>query len=87
MSEDLAPATQWTTYVGEGKRVSLMPIAGGRFYFFFDVPLPVGLPNDKETMRDELRGYFAGWAAPVQLLIGSTRPPRIGSRSTTSSPS
>jgi FAD-dependent urate hydroxylase len=74
VSEDLAPATQWTTYVGEGKRVSLMPIAGGRFYFFFDVPLPVGLPNDKETMRDELRGYFAGWAAPVQLLIDRLDP-------------
>jgi FAD-dependent urate hydroxylase len=29
--EAIGPATEWTTYVGEGKRVSVMPVAGGRF--------------------------------------------------------
>ena len=42
ISEKLTPADQWTTFVGQGKRVSLMPVADGKFYFFFDVPLPVG---------------------------------------------
>ena len=65
----LAPGDQWTTFVGEGKRVSLMPVAAGRFYFFFDVPLPAGLPQDRASLREDLRGYFAGWAAPVRELI------------------
>jgi FAD-dependent urate hydroxylase len=34
IDEEIAPAHQWTTFVGEGKRVSLMPVSGGRFYFF-----------------------------------------------------
>ncbi len=34
IDEKIAPAQQWTTYVCEGKRVSLMPIAQNRFYFF-----------------------------------------------------
>ncbi|KOC90820.1 FAD-dependent urate hydroxylase HpxO [Winslowiella iniecta] len=70
----IAPADQWTTFVGEGKRVSLMPVSGNRFYFFFDVPLPKGLPEDRTTLRADLQRYFAGWAAPVQKLIASINP-------------
>lgn len=74
IATDLAPAKQWTTFVAEGKRVSMMPIANGRFYFFFDVPLPVGLPNNKDQYKDELKGYFKGWCAPVQTLIERLNP-------------
>ncbi len=49
IDEALAPGDQWTTFVGEGKRVSLMPVSAGRFYFFFDVPLPAGLAEDRDT--------------------------------------
>ncbi|MEZ1645439.1 FAD-dependent monooxygenase, partial [Enterobacter hormaechei] len=66
IDEEIAPAHQWTTFVGEGKRVSLMPVSGGRFYFFFDVPLPAGLAEDRTTLRADLTGYFRGWAPPVQ---------------------
>lgn len=69
IDESIAPTDQWTTFVGEGKRVSLMPVSGDRFYFFFDVPLPKGLPQDRTTVRDDLRSYFSGWAEPVQKLI------------------
>ena len=31
ISSDLAPADQWTTFVGEGKRASLMPVSDNRF--------------------------------------------------------
>ncbi|WP_065649351.1 FAD-dependent urate hydroxylase HpxO [Pantoea eucrina] len=72
--EAIAPADQWTTFVGDGKRVSLMPIAGNRFYFFFDVPLPAGLAQDRTTLRADLSGYFAGWAEPVQRLIAQLDP-------------
>ena len=71
---NIAPADQWTTFVGEGKRVSIMPIAGGRFYFFFDVPLPLGLKEDRTTVITDLKGYFKGWAKPVQTLIDAIDP-------------
>lgn len=74
IDETIAPADQWTTFVGEGKRVSLMPVSNGRFYFFFDVPLPAGLAEDRRTMRDDLTRYFDGWAPEVQKLIAALNP-------------
>jgi FAD-dependent urate hydroxylase len=74
IDESIAPGDQWTTFVGQGKRVSIMPIAGGRFYFFFDVPLPKGLAEDRSTVVADLTGYFAGWAEPVQKLIAAINP-------------
>lgn len=74
IDESIAPANQWTTFVGEGKRVSLMPVAGNRFYFFFDVPLAQGLAEDRSTVKADLKRYFAGWAAPVQRLIDAIDP-------------
>lgn len=70
----IGPATEWTTYVGEGKRVSVMPVAGGRFYFFFDVVEPEGLPYEKGSAREVLRRHFAGWAPGVQALIDTLDP-------------
>ncbi|MFT2097569.1 FAD-dependent urate hydroxylase HpxO [Marinomonas sp. 2405UD66-6] len=74
IDENIALADQWTTFVGEGKRVSIMPIAGGQFYFFFDVPLPLGLEEDRSTVVSDLKGYFEGWAEPVQTLIDAINP-------------
>ena len=70
----IGPATEWTTYVGEGKRVSVMPVAGGRFYFFFDVVEPEGVRYGRGTAREVLRGHFAGWAPGVQTLIDKLDP-------------
>lgn len=69
VSDDYAAADQWTTFVGEGKRVSLMPVANNRFYFFFDVPLAVGLENDPSQYKALFKQYFKGWCEPVQKLI------------------
>lgn len=69
IAEDLAPANEWAQFVGDGKRVSLMPMGDGQFYFFFDVPLPAGSDNNRDQYREELRRHFRGWAAPVQRLI------------------
>lgn len=68
-SEDLAPKNMWVIYVGDHKRASMMPVAGDRFYFFFDVPLPKGTPANPENYRTELAEHFQGWAKPVQSLI------------------
>lgn len=71
ISPELAPAQQWTTFVAEGKRASLMPVADHRFYFFFDVPLPVGLDNQRTEYKTLLKQYFSGWCPQVQRLIDS----------------
>jgi len=76
-SEDLAPADMWAIYVGEYKRASMMPVAGDRFYFFFDVPLDKGTVSDRNNYRHELREYFQGWAEPVQLLIDRLDPETV----------
>lgn len=77
ISDDLAPADMWSIYVGEHKRASMMPVAGDRFYFFFDVPLPQGTTNDRANYRYELKEYFQDWAKPVQLLIDRLDPENI----------
>ena len=69
IAPDLADAHEWAQFVGDHQRVSLMPMGGDEFYFFFDVPLPKGTPNDRSRYREELAGHFAGWAPPVQRLI------------------
>lgn len=74
IDEAVGPADQWTTYVAEGKRVSVMPVAGDRFYFFFDVPQPAGLPYDRSEGVAPLRAAFAGWADGVQRLIDAIDP-------------
>ncbi|MCP1315660.1 MULTISPECIES: FAD-dependent urate hydroxylase HpxO [unclassified Halomonas] len=80
----LAPLESWDQYVGEGKRVSLMPMGVGgndageqEFYCFFDVPLPAGTPSAPARYRDELKEHFAGWSAPVQALIERFDPARM----------
>jgi FAD-dependent urate hydroxylase len=70
----IGPADQWTTYVAEGKRVSVMPVAGDRFYFFCDVPQPSGLPYDREEGVAPLRDAFDGWAPGVQALLDAVDP-------------
>lgn len=77
VSEDLAPADSWVIYVGDHQRASMMPVAGNRFYFFFDVPLPQGTPGSLDTHKADLTQYFAGWAAPVQRLIEQIDPAAI----------
>ncbi|GAA3600659.1 FAD-dependent urate hydroxylase HpxO [Kineosporia mesophila] len=70
----VGPADQWTTYVADGQRVSVMPIAGGRFYFFFDVLEPQGLAYRRADAREVLAQHFAGWAPGVQKLIANLDP-------------
>lgn len=69
----IGPATEWTTYVGDGQRVSVMPVAGDRFYFFFDVVMPEDSEEkanyERGDAREVLRGHFGDWAPGVQALI------------------
>jgi FAD-dependent urate hydroxylase len=71
---DLAPKNTWVIYVGDHKRASLMPVAGDRFYFFLDVPLPADTPDHPDQYRIDLKQYFQGWDQPVQTLIERLNP-------------
>ncbi len=64
----------WTTYVGGGKRAAVMPVAGDRFYFWFDVPQPAGLPYDRDEGKAPLEAAFDGWAPGVRALIDAIDP-------------
>lgn len=66
--------SEWTTYVADGKRVSVMPVAGDRFYFFFDVPKEEGAVPARNDIVSYLRREFAGWAPGVQRLIDRIDP-------------
>lgn len=72
----IGPATQWTTYVGDGKRCAVMPVAGDRFYFFVDVPQPAGLPYDRAVDGTApLEAAFGSWGAPgVRALLDAIDP-------------
>ncbi|GGM22106.1 monooxygenase [Pseudomonas asuensis] len=76
-TSDLAPLTEWAQFVGDHKRVSLMPMGGGLFYFFFDVPLPAGTPNERSHYKEELSEHFQGWAEPVRRLVERLDPATI----------
>lgn len=77
LSEGIMPDGEWVQYVGDGKRVSLMPMGQGWHYFFFDVPLALGSENDPAKYKSELSHHFKGWATPVQELIDIMDPSTI----------
>ncbi len=70
--ERIGPRDQWTTYVGDGKRCAVMPVAGDRFYFFVDVPGPSGVVEDRMAA---LEAAFGSWGAPgVRALLDGIDP-------------
>ena len=76
-SSDVAPPGTWLTFVGEGKRASVMPVGSGRCYWFFDIPLPANAIEGLGETKEVLGRAFAGWAAPVQRLIERLDPTTV----------
>lgn len=72
--EAIGPKDAWTTYVGEGKRAAVMPVAGDRFYFWFDVPQPAGVAYDRADGKAPLEDAFTDWAPGVQALLRAIDP-------------
>ncbi|MCU1346004.1 MAG: hpxO [Acidimicrobiia bacterium] len=64
--------TTWMMHVGDGRRVSTMPVRDGQ-YFFFDVPLADPDIVDAPPQA-ALREHFAGWDDRVQRLIDAIDP-------------
>lgn len=76
-SPDLGESDVWVIYVGKGKRASMMPIGGNRFYFFMGCPKPKGTKVEPQDIRAELKETFTGWAQPVQNLIEKLDPEKV----------
>lgn len=74
VDERIGPADQWTTYVADGKRAAVMPVASDRFYFWFDVPQQAGIPYERSEGTAPLREAFADWSPGVQTLIDAIDP-------------
>ena len=86
-SSDVAPPGTWLTFVGEGKRASVMPVGSGRCYWFFDIPLPANAIEGLGETKEVLGRAFAGWAAPVQRLIERLDPTTVARAPSTTWPS
>ena len=71
---ELCEADNWVLYVGEGKRASMMPVGGDRFYYFFGVPMPEGTETAPEDRTQELADHFINWPKAVQTLIRTLDP-------------
>ncbi|MEA2376841.1 MAG: FAD-dependent urate hydroxylase [Thermoleophilaceae bacterium] len=63
------PPDVFGMYVGDGKRVGMLPVSGDRIYFFFDAPVPEDYDPPRDGARALLGSLFAGWARPVLDLI------------------
>ena len=66
----LGPPGTWTTWVGEGKRASVMPCGPDSAYAFCDIPM--GQDEALDPARrpvDELKKSFGDWTGPVRMLI------------------
>lgn len=66
------PPNTWRTWLGEGKRASVMPCGHGSSYAFLDVPMP--LDEAADTVMEpgeELEMAFGHWGAPVRRLVGA----------------
>ncbi len=70
----IGPLDAWTTSVADGKRCAVMPIAGGRFYFFVDVPQPAGLPYEPADGIAPLEEAFGDWNPGVRALLDAIDP-------------
>ena len=68
-SREIAPENSWMIYVGQGKRASMMPIGGNRFYYFFGAAMPKGTQVEPDQRQAELAEIFQGWPKEVSNLI------------------
>jgi FAD-dependent urate hydroxylase len=76
-SSEIAPIGTWMTWVGDGKRASVMPVGGGRCYWFADVPMPLEAVDDLPGHRQALTDQFDGWSKSTTLLFERMDPDSV----------
>ena len=68
-SPELTDSNTWVIYVGDGKRASMMPVGGNRFYYFFGAPMDKGTQVEPPQRQAELADLFAGWPQAVHEAV------------------
>jgi 2-polyprenyl-6-methoxyphenol hydroxylase-like FAD-dependent oxidoreductase len=59
---------------GRGRRFGMVPIDGGRIYWYATLTIPRG---GRDTTRGTLLDLFRGWHDPIQALLEATPQPAI----------
>jgi hypothetical protein len=70
---DLGPTPPGETW-GRGARFGLVPLAGGRVYWFATANAPEGVRPADGDHRRELLDRFRGWHEPVEAVVRATDP-------------
>lgn len=65
--QELFALDKWSIYVGDCKRVSIMPVGDDYFSFIFGAPMPKGTIVNPEQ-EAELLKIFTGWQKVTQLI-------------------
>lgn len=73
---DRAPAGlepgQGLNWWGRGAEFGILPMDGGRFYWFGTANAPEGEADAQDGRRADVQRRFAGWPSPVRQAIDST---------------
>src|SRR5258706_5994475 len=64
-SSSIVPGEAW----GRGRRFGLLPVKGGRVYWFATNNAPEGQHDSAEGPRARLLSLFQGWHEPIEALI------------------
>ena len=59
---------KWIIYVGDNKRVSIMPIGNGQISYVFGAPMPKGTVVASKERKFELENIFADWHKVSHLI-------------------
>ena len=71
-AEDLAAVGTTSESLGRGSRFGIVPLGGGRVYWYATANTPEGLTQEPEERKAFLLRRFAGWHAPVERLVDAT---------------
>ena len=68
-NDGLHPANVVTEYVGEGKRLGLLPLSNNRLYFNFAAAWDRSQPRPASGWTEVVERLFAGWPPQIQAVL------------------
>ena len=72
-NDGLHPANVVTEYVGEGKRLGLLPLSNNRLYFNFAAAWERSQPRPALGWTEVVERSFAGWPPQIQAVLSRLR--------------
>jgi 2-polyprenyl-6-methoxyphenol hydroxylase-like FAD-dependent oxidoreductase len=62
----------WGLYIGRGAQVGIVPVSGGRVYWFATANVPAGERSGPNGHHGDLAKALEGWAEPIHRIIRAT---------------